>query len=245
MVSSPVFNRSLALERWKSGCWRQRGGLFAAQFLVAPAWAEEVQASSFFGDIEVFVAIAVLLPVALIGTLAWRLHAARKAQLASQTLPMPPAPARTAATPPAPVPVRATPVQALVEEIDLIQQAEYLSLLGERDAAVTLLATHIDGAGDTEAPIWIKLMQIHRRFGDRQSFERLRPLYRQRFGDEAPPWARDQSDSIPPISQVSGAPVRMPADAGGRLPAPTGLLPTAGLVARERQSGEGARSPGA
>ena len=82
-------------------------------------------------------------------------------------------------------------VPALVDENELIEQTEFLSLLGERDAAVGLLDAYIDSEAGVQSPVWLHLLKIHRRFGDRQSFERLGPRYRQHFGIEAPPWASD------------------------------------------------------
>jgi len=242
MVSHTIFNRFLAQARRQAGCWRLRGGLaIAAQFLAAPAWAEGLLGAGFFGDIAAFVALAVLLPVALIGAAVWRLRASLKTQPAAQA-PKPLEPADVADLPSRPAAVLSLPVKALVDESDLIQQADYLSLLGECDAAVALLSARIESAESAEAPVWIKLMQIHRRFGDRHSFERLRAPYALRFGTEAPLWARNEVDLMPASSLCSQPAGHLPDDAAGRSPAVGHAIP--GSAARDVHAGDAARMTG-
>jgi hypothetical protein len=100
-----------------------------------------------------------------------------------------PPPHSLTATEPTPSPAPAA--QRHIGIADLLQQAEFLALLGERDAAVALLQAHLDGPGARDMPVWLRLMHVHRRFGDRHSFELTRTQYRQRFDSEAPPWAAD------------------------------------------------------
>ena len=144
------------------------------------------------------------------------------------------------AAPPASAPLSGIARQAVshapADGIDLIQQAEFLSLLGERDAAVALLTAHLEGAGADDAAVWLKLLQVHRRFGDRHSFEQARPRYCRRFGIEAPTWARE-----PAPGTTLDAPAPEPPydpDPGQTIPS---VLLLDGAAARER--GQAEKSP--
>ena len=160
----------------------------------APVASARDSFSSLFPELSVVwpLVSALALLAVLLGAIWWRIRSvddkshrdAPPEQVAAS------APVRASDAPP-PAPQRIAQIRPQFDEIDSIQQAEFLSLLGERDAAVALLTAHIDSEAGAQATVWIKLMQIHRRFGDRHSFEALRPRYRQRFGTEAPPWARD------------------------------------------------------
>ena len=179
----------------------------ATWFSSAPsgAWADdrEPQGASLslfsgpFSEIALLVLAALALLAVVLGAVWWRLRSSAVPNrrdvppTALTDLDVAPVPAQADEMSP-PAPRRSPAARPELDEIDLVQQAEFLSLLGERDAAVALLDAQIDGAAGAQAPVWIKLMQIHRRFGDRLSFEALRPRYRQRFGTEAPPWAIDR-----------------------------------------------------
>ena len=216
------------------------------------AWADEATPAAFSAAAA---GAGALLLAALLGLVWWRVRAARDAGLARRepaaraATPMSAAQARAGADvarPPVPAADRtAAPTRSVhsgVEGIDLIQQAEFLSLLGERDAAVALLTAHLDGAGAAEAPVWLKLMQIHRRFGDRQSFEQVRPRYRERFGAEAPPWASDKAATASDSNGASAAaPARQERD---RSPTVPGVLLIDGKVQRDRSASDSSRSPG-
>ena len=74
------------------------------------------------------------------------------------------------------------------QAVDVDQQVDFFELLGQHEAAVAVLSAHIDGPGSDDMQAYLKLMQIHRRVSDPQSFEQVRKRYRRRFGAEAPEW---------------------------------------------------------
>jgi hypothetical protein len=75
------------------------------------------------------------------------------------------------------------------QAVDVDQQVDFFELLGRHEAAVAVLSAHIAGPGGDDAPSYLKLMQIHRRYSDPQAFEQVRLSYRQRFDAEAPVWS--------------------------------------------------------
>jgi hypothetical protein len=81
-----------------------------------------------------------------------------------------------------------------VEELlDLEQQAEFFTVLGQDDAAIDLLQEHLRGTGGTVPLPFLKLMEIYQRQGDREAYERLRERFNHRFNAVAPAWGTDQS----------------------------------------------------
>jgi hypothetical protein len=94
------------------------------------------------------------------------------------------------------------PPEAMVEEsltrpvsvdelIDLEQQAEFFIVLGEEDAAVDLLMSHLRSSGGTSPLPYLKLLEIYRHRGDREAYERMRKRFSQRFNAVAPEWGTD------------------------------------------------------
>ncbi|NUZ08281.1 hypothetical protein [Piscinibacter koreensis] len=81
---------------------------------------------------------------------------------------------------------------ALDEWIDLEQQAEFFVVLGEDATAIQLLDDHIAASGDSPLP-YLKLLEIHRRRNDRESYERTREAFNARFEALAPGWSVDGS----------------------------------------------------
>lgn len=77
------------------------------------------------------------------------------------------------------------------ELIDLEQQAEFFLVLGEEDAAVDLLMSHLRSTGGTSPLPYLKLLEIYRRRGDHDAYERMRRRFSQRFNAVAPEWAAD------------------------------------------------------
>ena len=73
------------------------------------------------------------------------------------------------------------------ELIDLEQQAEFFTTLGQDDSAIDLLVGHLNSAGGTSPLPYLKLMEIHRRRGDLPAYERIREHFNQRFNAYAPP----------------------------------------------------------
>ena len=79
-----------------------------------------------------------------------------------------------------------------VEElIDLEQQAEFFIVLGQEEAAVDLLVDHLRSTGGGSPLPYLKLLEIYRRRGDREAYERTRARFNHRFNAYAPDWDDD------------------------------------------------------
>jgi hypothetical protein len=85
-----------------------------------------------------------------------------------------------------------TPRDVSIEElIDLEQQAEFFVVLGQDAAAIDLLVEHLRHTGGGSPLPYLKLLEIHRRRGDREDYERSRVRFNQRFNAYAPEWGTD------------------------------------------------------
>ena len=60
------------------------------------------------------------------------------------------------------------------ELIDLEQQAEFFVVLGQDEAAMSLLEAYIDGTGKSPLP-YLQLLEIHQRRDDRDGLRRPAP----------------------------------------------------------------------
>ncbi len=79
-----------------------------------------------------------------------------------------------------------------VEElIDLEQQADFFVVLGQDDAAIDLLMGHVRSSGGASPLPYLKLLEIYRRRGDRDAYERVRERFNRRFSAYAPDWDND------------------------------------------------------
>jgi pilus assembly protein FimV len=106
---------------------------------------------------------------------------------APETRPVP----RHMLEPPAPEPM-VPPRELSVEElIDLEQQADFFVVLGQDEAAIDLLTSHIRSSGGTSPLPFLKLLEIYGRRGDRESYERTRDRFNRRFSAYAPEWGAD------------------------------------------------------
>ena len=86
-------------------------------------------------------------------------------------------------------PAAAAPRELSVEELlDLEQQADFFIALGQEDAAVDLLMSHLRSAGGQSPLPYTKLLEIYRRQGDRAAYERTRARFNRRFNAYAPDW---------------------------------------------------------
>jgi len=104
-------------------------------------------------------------------------------------------------TVPAPVSVTIPPIKQREEEstramtvdeqIDLEQQADFFIALGHDEAAIDLLLAHLRSTGGGTPLPFLKLLEIHRRRGDREAYERTRVRFNQRFNSVAPDWMSD------------------------------------------------------
>jgi hypothetical protein len=77
------------------------------------------------------------------------------------------------------------------EQIDLEQQADFFIALGHDDAAIDLLMAHLRSTGGGIPLPYLKLLEIHRRLGQREAYERARVRFNQRFNSVAPDWDTD------------------------------------------------------
>jgi hypothetical protein len=89
---------------------------------------------------------------------------------------------RTATEPPA---GREVSVEEL---LDLEQQADFFLALGQEDAAIDLLMSHLRSTGGLSPLPYTKLLEIYRRQGDREAYERIRARFNRRFNAYAPDW---------------------------------------------------------
>ncbi len=97
--------------------------------------------------------------------------------------------------PPAPASPPAAPRELSVEELmDLEQQAEFFVVLGQDDAAIELLMSHVRTDGGNSPLPYLKLLEIHRRLGDTDAYERIRERFNRRFNAYAPDFAADPQE---------------------------------------------------
>jgi hypothetical protein len=110
--------------------------------------------------------------------------------------------AAAATTAPAPTgpPVEGTgaPRRELsVEElIDLEQQADFFVVLGQDEAAIDLLMGHVRSTGGISPLPYLKLLEIYRRRGDHDAYERVRERFNRRFNAYAPDWDADLKQGL-------------------------------------------------
>jgi hypothetical protein len=77
------------------------------------------------------------------------------------------------------------------ELIDLEQQAEFFVVLGQDDAAIDLLMGHVRSTGGVSPLPYLKLLEIYRRRGEREPYDRIRERFNRRFNAYAPEWDVD------------------------------------------------------
>jgi hypothetical protein len=104
---------------------------------------------------------------------------------------MPSAPHAVAAIAPVVVPVEQGRELSVEELIDLEQQAEFFVVLGQDEAAIELLMSHVRSDGGISPLPYLKLLEIYRRRGDRDAYERVRERFNRRFNAYAPGWDAD------------------------------------------------------
>jgi hypothetical protein len=103
---------------------------------------------------------------------------------APDTLPLP----AHAAEPASKAPRRELSVEEL---IDLEQQAEFFVVLGQDEAAIDLLMGHLRSTGGSSPLPYLKLLEIYRRQGDSEAYNRTRERFNRRFNAYAPDWDSD------------------------------------------------------
>jgi pilus assembly protein FimV len=80
---------------------------------------------------------------------------------------------------------------SIEELIDLEQQAEFFIVLGQEEAAIDLLVDHLRSTGGGSPLPYLKLLEIYRRRGDREAYDRTRARFNHRFNAYAPDWDDD------------------------------------------------------
>lgn len=80
---------------------------------------------------------------------------------------------------------------SIEELIDLEQQAEFFTVLGQDDAAIELLVEHLRQTGGGSPLPYLKLLEIYHRRGDREHYDRMRARFNHRFNAYAPEWGVD------------------------------------------------------
>ncbi len=83
---------------------------------------------------------------------------------------------------------------SIEELIDLEQQAEFFIVLGQEEAAIDLLVDHLRSTGGGSPLPYLKLLEIYRRRGDREAYDRTRARFNHRFNAYAPDWDVDTQD---------------------------------------------------
>ena len=111
---------------------------------------------------------------------------------APSSLPEPPA------AEPAPTAMEVARRELSVEElIDLEQQADFFVVLGQDEAAIDLLMGHVRSSGGASPMPYLKLLDIYRRRGEREAYERIRERFNRRFNAYAPDWDTDPAEGRP------------------------------------------------
>ncbi len=85
-------------------------------------------------------------------------------------------------------PLREVSVEEL---IDLEQQAEFFVVLGQDDAAIGLLESHVTQTTGASPLPYLKLLEIYRRLGRKDDYERVQAQFNPRFNAHAPAWDAD------------------------------------------------------
>ena len=80
---------------------------------------------------------------------------------------------------------------SIEELIDLEQQAEFFVVLGQDEAAISLLEGYMHGAGGKSPLPYLQLLEIQQRRGDQPAYDRVRKSFNDRFNAFAPDWSSD------------------------------------------------------
>ncbi len=124
--------------------------------------------------------------------------AVRETPVTTQPTPLEPiaAPEPPPPEPPVEVPYAPRRPMSADELIDLEQQAEFFIVLGQDDAAIDLLMAHVRSTGGVSPMPYLKLLEIYRRRGERDAFDRIRERFNRRFNAYAPEWEIDPEEGL-------------------------------------------------
>ncbi|WP_119286442.1 hypothetical protein [Azohydromonas sediminis] len=211
-----ALQRDLAEVRSQAAWWPLVAGVLAASTLLSAglAWRTRRQAQRAWwygeaGGDEATTKTASSVPVPTVATQTLGVepapHAAASAEGARAWLAAPVAAARPTGAdvaPAAPVAAHAdaNTLQPMAlrgldvlgmsvdEQIDLDQQVEFLAVLGQDEAAVELLRDRLRRSAGRAPMPYLRLFDLYRRLGERESYERLAARFAERFNARAPAW---------------------------------------------------------
>jgi hypothetical protein len=168
--------------------WRQSRGRGAAQWwappapVAAPAAAARTKASDFEHAT----------PTTMSGVApAYEVSVLDPGEVSTPTPDLPMTVPAAAAMRPVPVVAEATRELSVEELIDLEQQAEFFVVLGQDEAAIELLMSHVRNDGGISPLPYLKLLEIYKRRGEADAYERIRDRFNRRFNAYAPDWSSD------------------------------------------------------
>jgi pilus assembly protein FimV len=88
-----------------------------------------------------------------------------------------------------PQPLTDSPRELSVDELmDLEQQAEFFLAIGQDEAAIELLMSHVRSDGGISPLPYLKLLEIYHQRGEEEAYERIRERFNQRFNSLVPTW---------------------------------------------------------
>jgi hypothetical protein len=83
------------------------------------------------------------------------------------------------------------------ELIDLEQQADFFIALGQEESAIDLLMAHVRSSGGTSPMPYLKLLEIYRRRGEVEAYQRVAERFSRRFNVRVDDWDGDPAQSRP------------------------------------------------
>jgi pilus assembly protein FimV len=170
--------------------WRQARRRTAARWWAAPAAASTVHAAGQGASAEPQPSESPVLSAPTADVTAFDVAMVTSSSERSGSIPG--WVARTAAAPPpSPAPIEPVGELSVEELIDLEQQAEFFVVLGQDEAAIELLMSHVRSDGGISPLPCLKLLEIYRRRGESDAYERIRERFTRRFNAPAPDWDSD------------------------------------------------------
>ena len=200
--------------------WRQSRARQSAQWWVGPASAAPAGARPLAADTAPSAPVPLGAPATAADAFVVSTLIEEDEPAVGMVEPTRPAPFVATAPAPGPNPVLPEPTRELsVEElIDLEQQAEFFIVLGQDDAAIELLMSHVRSDGGISPLPYLKLLEIYRRRGDNDAYQRIRERFNLRFNAYAPDWDADLQqgrslvdypDTMGRLQQLWASPMRV------------------------------------
>jgi hypothetical protein len=130
-------------------------------------------------------------------TTAAAMRVAPDSKLASPATVPPQAPAGAAPGPTIPEAASVRRELTPDELIDLEQQADFFIALGQEESAIDLLMAHVRSSGGTSPMPYLKLLEIYRRRGEAEAYQRVGERFSRRFNVRVDDWDGDPAQSRP------------------------------------------------